>query len=93
MILYTGLTRNVIQYAPTQSYRIILWAILQEFLGGYFIMALISCPECGHSISDKALSCPSCGYPINISTTIPAQSTSKRTPKKTSQTSKWFWKY
>ena len=82
MILYTGLTRNVIQYAPTQSYHIILWAVLQEFLGGYFIMALISCPECGHSISDKALSCPSCGYPINISTTIPAQSTSKRTPKK-----------
>ncbi|MDE7184978.1 MAG: hypothetical protein K2O40_11020 [Lachnospiraceae bacterium] len=29
-------------------------------------MALISCPECGHSTSDKAFSCPSCGYPINI---------------------------
>lgn len=27
-------------------------------------MALISCPECEHSISDKALSCPSCGYPM-----------------------------
>lgn len=27
-------------------------------------MALILCPECKHSISDKALSCPSCGYPM-----------------------------
>lgn len=27
-------------------------------------MALILCPECEHSISDKALSCPSCGYPM-----------------------------
>lgn len=27
-------------------------------------MALISCPECGRSISDKALSCPNCGCPI-----------------------------
>ena len=28
-------------------------------------MALISCPECGKEISDKALSCPSCGCPIS----------------------------
>lgn len=28
-------------------------------------MALISCPECGKEISDKAISCPNCGYPIN----------------------------
>jgi len=27
-------------------------------------MALISCPECGKKISDKANSCPNCGYPI-----------------------------
>ena len=27
-------------------------------------MALISCPECGKQISDKALSCPNCGIPI-----------------------------
>ena len=27
-------------------------------------MALISCPECGHRISDKAVSCPSCGFPV-----------------------------
>lgn len=27
-------------------------------------MALITCPECGHSISDKAAACPHCGYPL-----------------------------
>ncbi len=27
-------------------------------------MALVSCPECGKSVSDKARSCPNCGYPI-----------------------------
>ena len=27
-------------------------------------MALISCPECGKRISDKAYSCPECGYPL-----------------------------
>ncbi len=30
-------------------------------------MALISCPECGKEISDKAASCPNCGSPINDS--------------------------
>ena len=28
-------------------------------------MALISCPECGKQISDKASSCPHCGNPMN----------------------------
>lgn len=28
-------------------------------------MALITCPECGREVSDKATSCPNCGYPIN----------------------------
>lgn len=28
-------------------------------------MALISCPECGHRVSDVANNCPSCGYPIS----------------------------
>lgn len=28
-------------------------------------MALISCPECGKEISDKAKCCPNCGYPIS----------------------------
>ena len=27
-------------------------------------MALIQCPECEQSISDKAAKCPKCGYPI-----------------------------
>lgn len=27
-------------------------------------MALISCPECGHTVSDKAAACPNCGCPI-----------------------------
>ncbi len=27
-------------------------------------MALITCPECGKAVSDKANSCPSCGAPI-----------------------------
>lgn len=28
-------------------------------------MALITCPECGQSVSDKASKCPKCGYPID----------------------------
>ena len=27
-------------------------------------MALITCPECGKSVSDKAAACPGCGYPL-----------------------------
>lgn len=27
-------------------------------------MALINCPECGSSISEKAVSCPKCGLPL-----------------------------
>lgn len=30
-------------------------------------MALISCPECGKQISNKAPTCPNCGCPINTS--------------------------
>lgn len=30
-------------------------------------MALITCPECGHMISDKSHACVSCGYPISES--------------------------
>lgn len=44
-------------------------------------MALIPCPECGNSISDKAFSCPSCGYPVNPA--IPSDSPPpKRRPRK-----------
>lgn len=28
-------------------------------------MALVTCPECSHNVSDKAISCPNCGYPMN----------------------------
>ena len=28
-------------------------------------MALITCPECGSTVSDKAASCPKCGCPIS----------------------------
>ncbi len=27
-------------------------------------MALITCPECGKSVSDKATACPGCGFPL-----------------------------
>src|SRR6266851_3500467 len=27
-------------------------------------MALINCPDCGRSVSERATACPSCGYPI-----------------------------
>ena len=27
-------------------------------------MALISCPECYHEVSDLAPMCPHCGYPV-----------------------------
>lgn len=45
-------------------------------------MALILCPECAHSVSDKAISCPSCGYPINIPTPVSAEPIPKRKPKR-----------
>ena len=31
-------------------------------------MALITCPECGRKISDKANACVGCGYPIKCNT-------------------------
>ena len=27
-------------------------------------MALISCPECSHEVSDQAAACPNCGFPL-----------------------------
>lgn len=32
-------------------------------------MALITCPECGKEISDKATTCPNCGAPVNTTNT------------------------
>lgn len=34
-------------------------------------MALINCPECGQSVSDKAPTCPHCGAPINMKVDVP----------------------
>lgn len=42
-------------------------------------MALMICPECGHSVSDRAVACPSCGYPINTPVNVRAP---KRKPKR-----------
>lgn len=42
-------------------------------------MALISCPECLHRISDMALACPSCGYPLKTAAIATPQ---KRKPKR-----------
>lgn len=42
-------------------------------------MTLITCPECSHTVSNKAISCPGCGYPIvhysktELLTTVPEQ--------------------
>jgi hypothetical protein len=27
-------------------------------------MALMTCPECGGKVSEKAFACPACGYPL-----------------------------
>jgi endogenous inhibitor of DNA gyrase (YacG/DUF329 family) len=35
-------------------------------------MALIQCPECGKTVSDRAGNCPSCGFPLNTQTPPPA---------------------
>ena len=42
-------------------------------------MALINCPECSHSVSDKAFTCPCCGYPIQIINKPPRQPAPKKT--------------
>lgn len=34
-------------------------------------MALITCPECGKEISDKAKTCPNCGAPVEVKAEIP----------------------
>ena len=30
------------------------------------VVGLVSCPECGASISEKAIACPKCGKPLNL---------------------------
>ncbi len=43
-------------------------------------MSLLSCPECYHTVSDKAIACPGCGYPI-AATPVSVPDT-KQTPQK-----------
>ena len=44
-------------------------------------MAIISCPECGKQVSDRAISCPECGFPINGTQAIPVQSNAEDVSK------------
>ena len=41
-------------------------------------MALITCPECGEQISDKARICPKCGLPLKLDTVRHSECTEKR---------------
>ncbi len=43
-------------------------------------MSLTTCPECTHTVSDKALSCPGCGYPISSPARQPQRHTRRRLP-------------
>ena len=36
-------------------------------------MAMITCPECGKEVSDRASSCPGCGYPFRKRFAIPKE--------------------
>lgn len=31
---------------------------------GLYIVGLVSCPECGQEVSDRANTCPHCGFPL-----------------------------
>jgi uncharacterized membrane protein YvbJ len=44
-------------------------------------VALISCPECGHQVSDQASACPSCAYPIRSTSAVKAGDTQKTEPQ------------
>lgn len=45
-------------------------------------MALITCPECSGTVSDKAYTCPHCGYPLQGKVFVPpvVKRTAKRRP-------------
>lgn len=45
-------------------------------------MAIISCPECGKQISDRAASCPDCGCPINTAPVVDAQESIRKEVEK-----------
>ena len=44
-------------------------------------MALITCPECGQSISDKAAACPYCGLPLQLQTDAKKSASTKKKTK------------
>lgn len=46
-------------------------------------MAMISCPECGKQISDRAAACPDCGCPINAAPAVTQVDVSKEVEKLT----------
>ena len=46
-------------------------------------MALITCPECGKEVSDKAATCPNCGCPLHQSQqAVPVEEWKPQKPKK-----------
>jgi hypothetical protein len=42
------------------------------------VMALITCPECGSQVSDRAAACPKCGYPLEDRRTFASALTGHR---------------
>lgn len=55
-------------------------------------MALIQCPECGNTVSDKAAKCPSCGMPVDkMGTAKPAYDYSQMTMNEALGTNKKAW--
>jgi TM2 domain-containing membrane protein YozV len=44
-------------------------------------MALISCPECSHQVSDAATSCPACGHPIANRSSAPQTVVIQKPPR------------
>ncbi len=60
-------------------------------------MALITCDECGHRISDKSIFCPNCGYPTHLNKalrennekeSVPAKATLKQCAQKSEMSDK-----
>ncbi len=43
-------------------------------------MSLLTCPECDHTVSDKALACPGCGYPMSEHSPVATATVSVKPP-------------
>lgn len=52
-------------------------------------MALITCPECGKEISDKAENCPNCGY-VLVKNELPKIRRTELTPNSRSSSQEDF---